>query len=57
MHTGTAIPIDAIERTAAALMAKAAIEIPEDYLGGLRACARTETGDLSAFVIKAMLDN
>ena len=51
------IPIRAIERTANALMAKAAIEIPDDYLAGLRRCADTEKGDLSAFVIKAMLDN
>ncbi len=39
------------------LMAKAAIEIPDDYLGGLRRCADTEKGDLSAFVIQAMLEN
>ena len=38
-------------------MAKAAIEIPDDYLAGLRRCADTEKGDLSAFVIKAMLEN
>ena len=38
-------------------MAKAAIEIPDDYLDGLRRCADTEKGDLSAFVIKAMLEN
>jgi L(+)-tartrate dehydratase alpha subunit len=46
-----------LQSTAETLMAKAAIEIPDDYLGGLRACANTEKGDLSAFVIKAMLDN
>ena len=46
-----------IQSTAETLMAKAAIEIPQDYLGGLRQCASTEKGDLSAFVIKAMLDN
>src|SRR5258705_13657581 len=51
------IPISALERTAYELMAKAAIEIPEDYLGGLRRCADTEKGDLSAFVIQAMLEN
>ena len=39
------------------LMAKAAIEIPDDYLAGLRECADTEKGDLSAFVIQAMLEN
>src|SRR5262249_56183584 len=51
------IPITAVQKTAEALMAKAAIEIPDDYLAGLRRCADTETGELSAFVIKAMLDN
>jgi len=51
------IPLAAIQRTAEELMAKAAIEIPEDYLDGLRRCANTEKGDLSAFVIKAMLEN
>ena len=51
------IPISVLERTAGDLMAKAAIEIPDDYLGGLRRCADTEKGDLSAFVIKAMLEN
>jgi L(+)-tartrate dehydratase alpha subunit len=51
------IPLAVIQSTAEALMAKAAIEIPEDYLGGLRACAKSETGDLSSFVIQAMLDN
>src|SRR5262249_30980745 len=51
------IPIAALQKTAEELMAKAAIEIPEDYLSGLRRCADTETGDLSAFVIQAMLEN
>jgi L(+)-tartrate dehydratase alpha subunit len=51
------IPISALERTAYELMVKAAIEIPDDYLAGLRRCADTEKGDLSAFVIKAMLEN
>ena len=50
-------PISALERTARELMAKAAIEIPDDYLAGLRRCADTEKGDLSAFVIQAMLEN
>ena len=49
------IPIAALERTANALMAKAAIEIPDDYLAGLKRCVDTEKGDLSAFVLKAML--
>ncbi|MFZ4808358.1 MAG: fumarate hydratase [Hyphomicrobiaceae bacterium] len=51
------IPKTIIQTTAETLMAKAAIEIPDDYLGGLRQCANTEKGDLSAFVIKAMLEN
>lgn len=51
------IDIETIERTACTLMAKAAIEIPDDYLAGLRRCAESEDGDLSAFVIKAMLEN
>jgi L(+)-tartrate dehydratase alpha subunit len=51
------IPIDVIERTAEALMDKAAIEIPDDYLTGLKAAAETEDGDLSSFVLQAMLEN
>ena len=51
------IPIASLQKTAEQLMAKAAIEIPDDYLGGLRRCANTEKGDLSAFVIQAMLEN
>lgn len=51
------ILLTTLQQTAEKLMATAAIEIPEDYLGGLRQCADTEKGDLSAFVIKAMLDN
>jgi L(+)-tartrate dehydratase alpha subunit len=51
------IPTTLVQSTAETLMARAAIEIPDDYLGGLRACASSEKGDLSAFVIKAMLDN
>jgi len=51
------IPISTLQKTAESLMAKAAIEIPDDYLGGLEKMAATERGDLSAFVIRAMLDN
>ena len=51
------IPQSLLQSTAETLMAKAAIEIPEDYLTGLRRCADTETGDLSSFVIQAMLEN
>ena len=38
-------------------MEKAAIEIPQDYLEALKGCAESEKGPLSAFVIRAMLDN
>src|SRR6202790_3595951 len=51
------IPLSIIQETAETLMAKAAIEIPDDYLAGLRRCANTERGDLSSFVIQAMLEN
>ena len=51
------IPLSSIQRIAEDLMAKAAIEIPDDYLAGLRKCADIEKGDLSAFVIQAMLEN
>ena len=51
------IPIDLIRRTGRELMDKAAIEIPQDYLDGLRAAAEVEDGDLSSFVLKAMLEN
>src|SRR5216684_9322359 len=51
------IPLASVQRIAEELMAKAAIEIPDDYLAGLRKCADTETGELSAFVIQAMLEN
>ncbi|MDZ7711223.1 MAG: fumarate hydratase [Roseovarius sp.] len=51
------IPIDVIESTAGTLMDKAAIEIPDDYLTGLQHAAETEDGDLSSFVLQAMLEN
>jgi L(+)-tartrate dehydratase alpha subunit len=51
------ISLKSLQSTAEKLMAKAAIEIPDDYLAGLRHCADTEKGELSAFVIKAMLEN
>ncbi|MEO0370721.1 MAG: fumarate hydratase, partial [Pseudomonadota bacterium] len=51
------IPISLIQSTAEDLMAKAAIEIPQDYLDGLKSAVKTEDGDLSSFVLKAMLDN
>ena len=51
------IPITLIQKTAETLMDKAAIEIPQYYLDCLQEAARTEYGDLSSFVLKAMLDN
>ncbi|MEL7174500.1 MAG: fumarate hydratase, partial [Pseudomonadota bacterium] len=51
------ISIDLIQSTAEKLMDKAAIEIPEDYLEGLKAAAAVEDGDLSSFVLQAMLEN
>ena len=51
------IPIDSIHSTALTLMDKAAIEIPEDYLDGLKHAADVEDGDLSSFVLQAMLEN
>ena len=51
------IPIATIQDTAERLMAKAAIEIPDDYLTGLKAMTAREKGDLSAFVLEAMLEN
>ena len=46
-----------IEQTAFRLMEKAGIEIPDDYLAGIEKMASREDGDLSAFVLRAMLDN
>lgn len=51
------IAIDQIEATAQTLMSKAAIEIPQDYHDGLKQAAKSEDGDLSSFVLKAMLEN
>jgi len=51
------IPIGLIQNTAEILMDKAAIEIPQDYLDGLKATAAVEDGDLSSFVLQAMLEN
>ena len=51
------IAIELIQKTAEDLMEKAAIEIPQDYLEGLQEAAKSEDGDLSSFVLQAMLDN
>jgi len=51
------IAIELIQQTAETLMGKASIEIPEDYLDGLKTTAEVEDGDLSSFVLQAMLEN
>ena len=51
------IAINLVQSTAETLMKKAAIEIPDDYLNGLKAAAAAEDGDLSSFVLDAMLEN
>jgi L(+)-tartrate dehydratase alpha subunit len=47
----------AIEEAAGRIMARAAIDIPEDYLAGVKGMTDVETGDLSAFVLQAMIEN
>lgn len=51
------ISINTLQTTAEILMAKAAIDIPDDYLTGLQEAAKAEEGDLSSFVLQAMLEN
>ena len=51
------ITIERLQATAEELMRRAAIEIPDDYLTGLKAAAAAEDGDLSSFVLEAMLEN
>ena len=51
------ITIDRLQASAEELMRRAAIEIPDDYLTGLKAAAAAEDGDLSSFVLDAMLEN
>ena len=46
-----------IEEAAYQIMCKAAIDIPDDYLTGIKGMIDLERGDLSAFVLKAMVDN
>ncbi|MDW3204238.1 MAG: fumarate hydratase [Alphaproteobacteria bacterium] len=48
---------EVLRQAADELMARAAIEIPDDYLTGLKAAADQEDGDLSSFVLSAMLEN
>ena len=46
-----------LHETACELMSKAAIDIPDDYLAGIKAAAAKEEGELSSFVLQAMLEN
>ncbi len=46
-----------IEDASYEIMRRAAIDIPEDYLNGIKASAKKETKQLSSFVIESMLDN
>jgi len=51
------IPYDRFEQAAYQIMTKAAIDIPEDYLEGVKGMIDLESGDLSAFVLRAMVEN
>ncbi len=51
------IPIDIIQATAETLMAKAAIDIPDDYLQAIRRASDAEENELPRFVLKVMLEN
>ncbi len=46
-----------VEQAAYDLMFRAGIEIPDDYLAGIKTMAEVEDGDLSSFVLQAMLEN
>jgi L(+)-tartrate dehydratase alpha subunit len=51
------IELATVETAAYEIMKKAAIDIPDDYLGGVKRMIDLETGDLSAFVLKSMVEN
>ena len=48
---------ETIEQAAYDVMCKAAIDIPEDYLGGIKGMVQREEGTLSCFVLRTMVDN
>ncbi len=48
---------DTIEAASYEIMRRAAIDIPEDYLEGIKASVKTETEQLSSFVIESMIEN
>jgi L(+)-tartrate dehydratase alpha subunit len=51
------INIEAIETAGYEIMKQAAIDIPADYLGGIKAVQKTETNLLSSYVLETMVDN
>ncbi len=46
-----------IEDAACRIMASAAIDIPDDYRQGIEQMVNSESGDLSCFVLKTMIEN
>jgi len=52
-----AIKAQTIEAAGLEIMKKAAIEIPRDYLDGIKAMHETEENELSRFVLQAMVEN
>jgi L(+)-tartrate dehydratase alpha subunit len=55
----TAVLIKAgdVEAAAYDIMTRASIDIPEDYLSGIKGMIDLEKGDLSAFVLQSMVEN
>ncbi len=51
------IELNQIEEAACRIMANAAIDIPDDYRQGIETMVNSESGDLSCFVLKTMLEN
>jgi L(+)-tartrate dehydratase alpha subunit len=46
-----------IEQASYEIMKQAAIDIPDDYLNGIKSVAKNEVEELSGFVIKTMINN
>jgi len=51
------ISAEMIETAGYEIMKRAAIDIPEDYLAGIKATQKQEQNTLSGYVIKTMIDN
>ncbi len=51
------ISAEMIETAGYEIMKRAAIDIPEDYLAGIKATQKQEQNTLSGYVIKTMMDN